>query len=279
LAKINDSSASESGEFLASTGIECSIINKSWLSTSRRLAAQNSKLRRYLLMDTEETERFEAFRRVRDLGVEHASDFPAASLGSTLFAELGVVVTQIESLASTQESRVSSSRQGTQSRFFAREELLEEMEAIAQTARGIALDSPGLEHKFRPSRSLSATDLLTLARAFHADATPLAAEFIRHGLAADFLDDLGEAITAFEQEVTDRDLKRESQVSTTAAIGPLIAEGMKLLKHLNVVVRNIYRNNPAMLAAWTSASHITRRTRKSRAPQQPSPPAGQPPTA
>ena len=230
-------------------------------------------------MNNDETERYEAFRRVRDFGVANASDFPAASLGHDLFTQLGGVVTETESLASAQDSHISSSRQVTDSKSLARDVLEDEMEAISHTAPGLAMDNPGLENKFRRPRSMSETDLLTLARSFLADATPLADKFIRHGMPADFLDDLREAIAAFERAITERDNKREDHVSATAAIGPVIARGMKVLKQLNIVVRNVYRNNAAMLAAWTSASHITRRSRKTVPPAPPQPAPEKPPSA
>lgn len=199
-----------------------------------------------------------------------ASDFPADSLGGTLFADLGATVIEIESLASTQGSSISASRQGTESKTLAREVLIEEMEAIGLIAGGLALETPGLENKFRPSRNLSDTDLLTLARSFLSDATPLAADFIRHGTAKDFPKDLTDAIGALAQAVTEREHNREHHVSATASFDPLLAQGMKQLKHLNTVVRTVYRHNEAMLAAWTSASHIHRPSRKEKSPKPPS---------
>lgn len=224
-------------------------------------------------MNHHESRRYDMLRRVRDFGIAHAADFPANSLGSTLFAAIGATVAEIEQLASTQTSSAGSARQGTESKDLARDSLLEEMEAIALTARAMALSNPGLENQFRIPRNASDQDVLNAARAFLSDATPLAAEFIRHEMAADFLDDFREAIASIEQSITARNHHREGRVSSTAALGVVIARGMTQVKQVNAVVHNKYRNDPVVLAAWTSSSHIEQRRRKTVSPDAPPSPS------
>ncbi len=219
-------------------------------------------------------------RRVRDFGVAHAADFPAATLGSTLIGDVGATVSEIESTASTQTSKAGAARQKTESKSLARETLMDEMEAISLTARAIALEDPGLENKFRLPRNPSDQALLNSARAFLSDATPLAAEFTRREMATDFLSELQEAIQAFEQAITGRNHDREGQVTATASLDVVIGKGLKHVKQLNAVVRNKYRNNPAMLAAWTSASHVERHKGRRSSPElPPATPSNTPPTA
>jgi hypothetical protein len=224
-------------------------------------------------MNHHESRRYDMLRRVRDFGAAHAADFPATSLGSTLFTAIGATVAEAEQVASTRTSKVGASRQGTESKDLARDSLLEEMEALTLTARAMALDNPGLENQFRIPRNASDQDVLTTARAFLADATPLAAEFTRHEMPADFLDNLRDAIADLEQLITERNHHREGQVSGTAALGLVIDRGMKQVKQVNAVVHNKYRNDPATLAAWTSASHVEQRRRKAASPDPPPPPS------
>src|SRR5206468_10920621 len=89
-----------------------------------------------------------------------------------------------------------------------------------------------------------------------------ASEFLRHEMPADFLDQLRDNIAALEQVITERNNHREGRVSATAALETLIVKGLTQMKQLHVVVQNKYRNDAATLAAWTSASHIERRTHK-----------------
>ncbi len=220
-------------------------------------------------MNHHEARRYDMFRRVRDFGAAHAADFPANSLGSTLFAAISATVAEIDHVTSARTSSVGASRQGTESKELARETLLDDMEAITITARAIALDNHGLENKFRIPRNASDLGVLTAARAFLVDATPLAAEFTRREMPADFLDDLRQSISDMEQAMTERNHHRESGVGATVALGEVIARGMKEVKQLNAVVHNRYRNDAAKLAAWVSASHTERPKRKAGQSDQP----------
>jgi hypothetical protein len=229
-------------------------------------------------MNHHESRRYDMLRRVRDFGAAHAADFPANSLGSTLFTAIGATVAEIAQVASTRTSSAGASRQGTESKDLARDSLLEEMEALTLTARAMALDNPGLENQFRIPRNASDQDVLNTARAFLADATPRAAEFTRHEMPVNFLDHLREAIADMEQLITERNHHREGQVSGTAALALIIARGMKQVKQVNAVVHNKYRNDPVTLAAWTSASHVEQRRRKSASPDAPPPSPSEPGT-
>jgi hypothetical protein len=223
-------------------------------------------------MNHHESRRYEMLRRVRDFGAAHAADFPASSLGGSLFAAITATATEIEQTASAQTSSAGSSRQHTESKEMAREALLDEMEAITVTARAMALADKGLENKFRIPRNASDQEVLNSARAFLADATPLADEFIRHEMPADFPNSLRDAITELEQAISERNHHREDRVSSTAALGEVIARGTKLVKQLNAIVHNKYRNDPARLAGWTSASHVEQSRRKAAPPAPPSEP-------
>jgi hypothetical protein len=224
-------------------------------------------------MNHHEFSHSDMLRRVRDFSAARAADFPPNSLGHTLFTGIAATVIEIEQFASTQTSSVGSSRQATESKGLARDTLLDEMEAITLTARAMALDDPGLENKFRIPRNASDQEVLNAARAFLTDATPLAAEFIRHEMPPDFLDDLRAAIADMEQVITERNHSREDRITSTASLGLIIAKGIKLVKQVNAVVHNKYRNDPATLAAWVSASHIERRKSKPSPPDAPPPPA------
>lgn len=54
------------------------------------------------------------------------------------------------------------------------------MKAWSATAHAIAIDNPGLEHKFRVPRGENDEILIAAARAFATDAVPLTAQFIAH---------------------------------------------------------------------------------------------------
>jgi hypothetical protein len=221
-----------------------------------------------------ERHRSETFVRVRDFGTTYGSAFAAGSLGETLFTTVGAIVAELETHAATQASGASASVQGTASRAAARAALVEDLEAISRTASIMAADTRGLRERFRLSR-INRNDqlLISTARAFAQDAVPFKAEFIRHEMPADFLEDLNADIAAFEQAVTDQNLKRTARISATESIDAAIERGVKAVRALDAIVRNKFRNDAAVLAAWTSASHTERAPRTARKSDAATPPA------
>lgn len=104
---------------------------------------------------------------------------------------------------------------------------------------------------------------------YAADALAYKAEFIKRGLPATFLDDLNDDIAAFEEALTQRTQGRETHVNATATIDDLIERGMKIVRQLDPIMRNLFEDQPGKLAAWLSASHVERSPRRKQQPQQP----------
>jgi hypothetical protein len=117
--------------------------------------------------------------------------------------------------------------------------------------------------------------MLAAARAQAADALAVKAEFIKRGMPANFLEDLQADIEQFDEAITRKEQGRETHVEATAAIDDLIEQGLDARRELNPIVRNIFADESAKLAAWESASRIERPGRRSRrtGPQTPTPPA------
>lgn len=226
-------------------------------------------------MKDTETRRLDMFIRVRQFGATHTGSFPANTRGSEVIAALNTVITKLEGHATTQESGKRAALEGTAVKAVARAALREDMEAISRTARAMALTTPGLDDKFRLPRNVGDQAWLAAARSFAADAEPLKAEFIRRGLPADFLEDLDADIEAFEQSIDSRAQKTGTRVAATVAIDEAIERGMNAVRELDAIVQNVFRDDPAALAEWTSASHTERSPRHPAAVQPPSTPPTQ----
>ncbi|HEV7797365.1 MAG TPA: hypothetical protein VGO73_04360 [Pyrinomonadaceae bacterium] len=220
-------------------------------------------------MNDRENRKHQMFVRVRDFGAEHATDFAANSLGSRLFVTLSGIVTTLEGHATSQASKGGAARQGTTSRGQARQALLEDLQAISRTARVMADEVPGLDEKFRLPLPGNDALLLSTARAFAVDARPLAAQFIAHEIAADFLEDLADDIAAMEAGISEQSSGLGQRIAAGAAIDSVIDEGVAAVRKLDAIVKNKYANNPAVLAQWTSASHTERDPRSKRPPSAP----------
>jgi hypothetical protein len=199
--------------------------------------------------------------RVLTFTAERVASFPAGSLGAETIEELKQIVEELTKAGTTQTSGLSSVQRATAERLAAREALRESMQAIARTARVMALDMPGLENKFRLPRSGSDPALLQAARAFAADALPLKAEFLRYGMPESFLEEFKEEIADLERAIGQQNTGRGAHVSATVSVETAAERGMNAVRKLDAIVRNKFRDDPATLAAWESARHLERTTR------------------
>ncbi|HJQ24417.1 MAG TPA: hypothetical protein VKA60_10920 [Blastocatellia bacterium] len=224
-------------------------------------------------MDSSEMKIFEMFTRVRDFGAAHAADYPAESLGGRMFAEIGSVIEALNAQTAAQTSGLAAARETTGSKAVARNALRGELEMITRTARAMAIDTPGLDDKFRLPRSNADQALLNAARAYHADAEPLKTEFIAHAMPEDFLETLDELVGDFENQMTVGNRNAAAHIAASAAIDTEIERGMTVARRLDPIVRNKYHNNPGVLAAWMSARHIERAGRKGPKKPADAPPA------
>jgi hypothetical protein len=226
-------------------------------------------------MNDSQNRKRETIVRVRDFGAGRASDFAANSLANQIFTQFATALTELDGLAASQASGIGASREGTSTRDDAREDLRGRMEAISRTARAIAIDSPGLEKKFRVPRGENDQILLAAARAFAADAVPFTAQFVAHELAATFIDDLKASIANLEAAISDQSGAIGDRVGARAGIAAILEEATIALRKLDPIIRNKYANDPATLAEWTSVSHIERAPKRKTV----TPPATPPPKA
>ena len=222
-------------------------------------------------MKTVETKRMEMFIRVN----ENRQEFPLAaaegSRGAELFDELGQVVEDIRSSAYEQSRAQSSVRENSATIDATREDLERQLGAVRKTVRSTGIT--GLEDKFLPARDVPDQGLLTLARTYGNDAFPIKADLIKRGLGTDFINDLSEAAQAFDAALNERAQRLGRQVAATAKLERNIERGLRVVRELGVVVRNVYAKDPAKLALWESVSHVEKAGRRSHHDDDTQPPS------
>lgn len=206
----------------------------------------------------------EAFARAHGFTLAHATDFAPTSLATQLFTTLADILRDLDKHAAEQASSRGSAFEGTTTREEARRELRADLRAINLTARAMAAEVPGLDDKFRMPPIGNDQILLSAARAFLADATPRAAQFLAHEMPADFLDDLRDDIAALEAAINNQSSGVGSAVAARVAIETKVENGIATLNKISAIMRNKYANDPATLAEWTTASHIERAPRRKR---------------
>ncbi len=138
------------------------------------------------------------------------------------------------------------------------DELWDTMKNIVNFATVMAADIEGLENKFRMPRSHSRRNLIASAKVFAADAVNFKDDFINYGILADFINDLLTKADNLEQSILETSSATEARVGAVSELAIDVKAAVELVRQLNPIVRMIYRNDPANLAAWTFASHIQR---------------------
>lgn len=227
-------------------------------------------------MNDKQRRRFERLLRGSDFGTAHAESFPADNKSGKALANLQTIITEIENLDASRNTGASHARQGTSIKGETRAFLHEQLAIIKRTAKVIGLDLPEVKNKFRlPSGNINDQTLLSIARSFHAEATPLKDKFIEYDLPADFLDALNRGISDFEKAINQQNTGAGARTAALHAIEAALVRGETEMERLDAAVRNKFRTDPATLAAWESAKRLERAPRSKNAPS-PAPPAPKP---
>lgn len=227
-------------------------------------------------MKITETKRMEMCIRVSENRPAFLLAAAEGSRGAELFDQLSQAIEQIRGNAYEQSRAQSSVREIAATIETTREELERQLEAIRKTVRSTGIT--GTEDKFLPARKVTDQGLLTLASTYGNDAFHIKAELIKRGLGADFINDASEAAQAFDAALNERSQRLGKQVTATAELEHQIELGLRLVRELGVIVRNVYAADPAKLTLWESVSHVEKSGRRRGAGDdannnQPPPPA------
>jgi len=213
--------------------------------------------------------KFEMFLKVRDFYNTRAADFPADSVGGELFATLSAVIEQLESLNTNKVSLTGDVAQFIDIKGDAKDLVRDLLEDIGDMAATMSYEINGLEDKFRVPQNKSVPSLIATGRAFARDAADYKTDFVKYGLAPDFIARLTAATDALEAAHSRTDDGTQERIGTIAALVPLFKSGMEKVGRLQPLVRMKYRNDAANLSAWVYASHLAREPHA-----QPAPAAG-----
>lgn len=225
-------------------------------------------------MNDRERFQLESVLRSGDYGAQNASLFSANSKAAQYLATLNTGISDLNALATAQSVHRRDAQEGSTIKDEARTTLSKALTEINHTARTMALETPGVADKFKLPHNLTDQNLLTIARAFIVEATPLEARFIGEGLDATFLADLQAAITAFEQAIAAHGQAIAAQTASTAAFKSKLKSVLNTRKQLDTLLSNLLKDDLEKLTAWKTASRV-HKPRKSSPPSTSTP--GTPP--
>jgi hypothetical protein len=200
-------------------------------------------------------------KTVDAFGIANAADFLPASMGGQQFALIHAAVPQTATLGAAQVSGESSAHSSVMAKVAGRQSLHDDLFRIANAAHSLALlGTAGLDGKFLMPRSGGDQALLNAARAFQTDAPAFSAPLIGLGLDASFVTNLGTDITNFEAAISAKGAGVGAQSGATGGLEDAAHKAAVALHVLNTIVKNTYKNNPAKLAEWATASHVEKHT-------------------
>jgi len=203
--------------------------------------------------------------RASAFGTANAADFPANSRGGELFAKLSAELANLDTLEVVKATSMSTRQQGSAGRRDVREALRAQVAAVSETARVIATEHAEMKGKFQYSHTdRSDRSLIAVAHSFAEAAPPFKSMFVTYELPADFIECMNADATALEQQMSLQTQGVGARVTTNASITQGLERIDDCVDKLDVIARNKYRDDPAILAAWESARRLERAARSKR---------------
>lgn len=194
------------------------------------------------------------------------AEFPITlSRAISLRQTIAAIIVVLEEAARNQVGGAGAAEGGVDLRESIARELRDYLKDVNRTARTLE-EHTGIRPTFRLPKSGSYPALIATARSIIATATNLEAAFLAAGMRATFLSELNALLAAFEDATRRKFSGRAARVRGTAGLKIQADLGVIAATKLDACVRNHFRGQPEIIAAWAHARHIERdpvRTKKS----------------
>ena len=205
-------------------------------------------------MNTDTRLRLDMGTRVRGFCRAHPTDDPGYN---GLVTRLEDRLERARVLAEQQRSGMVTSHASVVSKDDLKSLVRDRLLVLSGAAELAALDDPGLGARLEaPPLGLSYRAFLTAARVALTQAAPLKEVLEKHGMPANFLEDLATQVDHFEQAREEKFTARTSQVGASADLEAVAAEVLMVVRMLDRVNRVRFRKDAELLAAWKSARDV-----------------------
>ncbi|MEO5915725.1 MAG: hypothetical protein ABIS50_15935 [Luteolibacter sp.] len=203
---------------------------------------------------------YQALQRVETFVIPHTAAFPAGSEGAKDVARVTPLIQEIGPPKQI-SGRPASPATGAKASLF--DEVRDDLEAIAATARTIAKKDPGFDTPYRLGDDTQRQILADAERILGELATPATvARFIAYAMEPNFVTDLQADLALIDGKGEEQEEDQIDSVGDTARVAVLIKEARALITSIGTSVKNKFRRDPEILAEWATASHIQRTPRK-----------------
>jgi len=220
-------------------------------------------------METRKEYTQQTFKRVVDFGKRHVDRFPRKSVAGELLDAIEENVKILSDQSNDQISGDQAVRKSRASKNEAHQALLDKLDRIDQTARALRYSD------FLMPSSRSAAALIKAGKTFVVAAEPLKSEFIKHGLAADFIAQLKTAVQDLDLAVRDLGIHVERRRATSTVIDNAFTKTLDDLARFEALVVNTLSENETIMAEWERVRRVgrppVRRKKNSGTKQDPQP--------
>lgn len=142
-------------------------------------------------------------------------------------------------------------------------EIEADLRLVAKTARTIEKKNQSFRNTFTLSRgSMSYQEIIEKADSFIADAPANKTYFDKYALTTEFFTELETDTAEFREAAHGQADASRTNVGAHADTEAILKDTLDTRGELDRALRNHYRNNPAKLAEWLTASHIERKKKR-----------------
>ena len=214
-----------------------------------------------------------SFHRVLDVIAEYPPT-PAIPAATLLVTELNTTTTAFDTLAAEQDLAFGTVHGATVDRKQLKRDLVSFLKRLGETARVLdPVAHPGLAAEMRLGRATSSYGaLVTRARAFHSALVPVKADFVGYGFAETVDADLLAMITAVDAATGRKNDGKAIHIGGTAGLVALCKTGVAIVRKLDAILSNVYKDDAVKYAAWKAARRVEREPRH--AVEEPAPGGG-----
>jgi hypothetical protein len=170
---------------------------------------------------------------------------------------LNTIVTALTEAAAQQEVQATLATLEASDELSLRKHLRAEMHAVTQVAQALRKTVPGISVLRMPATNMQAEALLRAADALSVQASMYESSLVEHGLPADFLAQLGGAMSALRMSIDARGAARAGRVSATKQVSVNTARGHQYVVFLDAALTKVLRTDPAKLAEWKNTKRVT----------------------
>jgi hypothetical protein len=217
-------------------------------------------------MNERDIKQKERFIRAVAFKDDNAAVISASEKGVEVFADIAAAIAALETESANQLKGSTDSKKEHSTKNTAREHLREYLQTISRTANVVDYELPNFSKEFVFPKNRTDQELLTSARVTLPKVVAGKQTFIKYGLDAEIISELEAEINAFEATLSKSASAAGMKVTATSEISKAVKKGSIGMRIADAIIKNLFRDNPAKLAAWTTASHLERAAKRKKEP-------------